>query len=277
MRRAVLLLFAAGFLYGLPSEALAQQRSSARSRVERAALQKHAREQHKARKRASRLERKSLSVRDRVRFGRAASKVYGRDRADRRSKYDRYRYEPYRQGNNRYRYGFSGRYRYPHRRGTRYGPAFCRYGVGHPVFGLRWCHEKAFWVYGRPYWTYYGPFPAVYRRPYYVGPSRRAYRPGYRLHYASLVDLLGHTAVDLLLYEVLRLGPASGNRVYGYWYDPRHHELGHHGTGYYDLGYRGDDYDDALALQLYLDEEPLAELTDFDRDGRVDVVLMNNR
>lgn len=233
MRRALLLLFAAGFLYGLPSESQAQQRSSARSRVERAALQKQAREQHKARKREFKLERKSLSARDRN--------------------------------------------RYPHRPGTRDGPAFCRYGVGHPVFGLRWCHEKAFWVYGRPYWTYYGPYRPVYHRPYYVGPYRPAYRPGYRLHYASLVDLLGHTAVDLLLYEVLRLGPASGQHVYGYWYDPRHHELGHHGTGHYDRGYRGDVYDDALALQLYLDETPLAELTDFDRDGRVDVVLVNNR
>lgn len=121
-------------------------------------------------------------------------------------------------------------------------PAFCRTGEGHPVFGRKWCVEKGFGL-GRGTWSRGDIGDIIFRST----PERDA----------AILDRSGLTQVlgDGLLERLLQ-GSAGASRdapVTGRWLE---------------LEERG-----ARVLQLRSGGRPLAELTDLDRDGRVDVNL----
>lgn len=121
------------------------------------------------------------------------------------------------------------------------------------------------------------------RRLHRTHPGRRhfgfrnTHRLGYEIVHARslgfdhLAAILGYGVLEYLLYEQLGLHHGYGRHVTGRWHDARHHRP--HGTAYYSVGYRSPAYHDALALQLYYQGERIAELTDFDRDGAVDLLL----
>lgn len=138
------------------------------------------------------------------------------------------------------------------------GPAFCRSGAGHPVFGRGWCLRKGFGLGG----SRFGHLEEILFRRHGRGT----------FGHAALVDVLGHATLDYLLHDVLGLAPHRGRHLTGRWHDSRLH--GPYGAAFYEVGYRGSPYRDALALQLYLDGDRVAELIDFDRDGRVDLLLI---
>lgn len=94
------------------------------------------------------------------------------------------------------------------------------------------------------------------------------------LHREALAEILGYEILDYFSYQVLGLDSHYAGRLTGRWYDAGHDP--YDDSAYYELGYRGYEYDDGLALQLFLDGERLAELTDFDRDGEVDLVLVRS-
>ena len=222
-------------------------------------------------RRAVRFDRRDIRVDRRgIRLDRRDTRLDRRDsRLDRRGRFD------------------------PRYRAGRRGPAFCRSGAGHPVWGRRWCLEKGFGLgggyYGYDRYDRFGRFGRYdrfgrygYRRAR-IGRSlpeiifgRRYLDPGYRyrraiLGRAGLGEILGLVAADYLLYEVLGLSPYDGLRVHGYWRDGRFYD--HRRSAYWQAGYRSPEHSDALALELLLEGERVAELTDFDRDGVVDLLL----
>lgn len=135
-----------------------------------------------------------------------------------------------------------GRERGRERRGEAPGPAFCRSGEGHPVFGRRWCLDKGFRL-----------GDAVWRRVD-VGDVLLG-QPGERdpVEEPDLVEILG----DVILGRVLEAsGLAQRDDLSGRWTRSASGE--------------------ARVLQLRAGERPLAELTDLEGDGRVDVVLVND-
>lgn len=125
-------------------------------------------------------------------------------------------------------------------------PAFCRTGAGHPVFGPRWCVEKGFGLGGG--WQRVHFDGVVFK-----GPAHR--RDDETLDESDLLEVLG----DVMLDDLRRGAPAGrrGERragsIAGRWLEPET---------------RG-----ARVLQLRIGARPLAELTDLDADGKVDVVL----
>lgn len=133
-----------------------------------------------------------------------------------------------------------GRDRGRQARGEAPGPAFCRSGEGHPVFGRRWCLEKGFRL-GDHVWRR-GDVGDVL-----LGGADERERAGD----PDLVDILG----DVILG---RLREASG-------LDDRR-DL----SGRWVRSSSGD----ARVLQLRSGARPVAELTDLEGDGRVDVVLI---
>lgn len=190
---------------------------------------------------------------------------YDRDRGDDRDRDDD-RYERRRDRDDRDRYDRrSGDYvdvilgrrgderarrrdRRDRRRGN--GPAFCRSGRGHPVHGRQWCRDKGWGSYdrGRVVWYRRAGWDDVrYRR------SRVSYGDGTILDQRDLVDILGDVIFRRLTRETHL---ARTDRVRGRWLRP---------------GGR------ANVLQIRSGAYPVAELTDTNGDGRVDVVLLPRR
>ncbi|HEX8695546.1 MAG TPA: hypothetical protein VF746_24245 [Longimicrobium sp.] len=119
------------------------------------------------------------------------------------------------------------------------GPSFCRNGRGHPVYGRSWCLDKGFGL---------GRDIGVWRRAPWDTVRFLSYRrTGGSLARDLLVGVLGSVVLNRLTYGV-------SDPVTGYWSS-------------YDSG--------PMVLQLNSGYTPIAELTDFDRDGRVDMVLLN--
>lgn len=119
-------------------------------------------------------------------------------------------------------------------------PAFCRTGEGHPVFGREWCIQKGFGL-GRVSWRRGDLGDIIFR-----GSPRR---DGAILDRRVLGEVLGDVILD-------RLFDASDERgrnvpVTGRWLE--------------EAGVR--------VLQLRAGDRPLAELSDLDGDGVVDVLL----
>lgn len=127
------------------------------------------------------------------------------------------------------------------------GPAFCRNGQGHPVHGRQWCYEKGWGLDdGRydPRWERRRWEDIVFRAP-------RDRRSGV-LDELTLIDVLGRVVFGRLQEHGHQLG--AHGPIVGRW------------TGA-DTGGR--------VLQLRAGGLPLAELTDLDGDGRVDLVLVH--
>lgn len=122
-------------------------------------------------------------------------------------------------------------------------PAFCRTGEGHPVFGRDWCIDKGFGL-GRNTWRRGDLGNVIFRgdRRY---DDRILDRPG-------LEEILGGIILGRLL---ARSDADDAGRLTGRWLE---------------LEDRG-----ARVLQVRAGNQPLAELTDLDGDGRVDVSLWN--
>ncbi|MGH7475566.1 MAG: hypothetical protein ACRELD_04700 [Longimicrobiales bacterium] len=126
------------------------------------------------------------------------------------------------------------------------GPAFCRSGEGHPVFGRRWCVDKGFGLGGRDVrWDRRRAWEDVILR----GPRDRRFEDD-----RGLIDVLGDVVFGRLDTQRRQMG---GERPL----DGRWLRL--------DNG--------ATVLQVRSGSLPIAELTDIDADGRVDVVLVPRR
>lgn len=130
--------------------------------------------------------------------------------------------------------------------GDRSGPAFCRTGEGHPELGMGWCLEKGF-VPGSARW-----------RPRDLGdvvfdprPRRRADRGSFGER--ALEDILGESTFGQLVSHRGTLGIDEG--LEGRWHVPR-------------------ERDSARVLQVRSGGLPIAELSDLDGDGRVEVALV---
>jgi hypothetical protein len=121
------------------------------------------------------------------------------------------------------------------------GPPFCRGNRpgGHPVHGSEWCRAKGWQAtWSRTRWD-----DAVLRSP---GPRRGVYEQD------SIADILGRVVFGRVESQRRRLGadgPMQGRWVQG----------------------RGG----AQVLQIRAAGIPIAELTDLNGNGRIDVVLLN--
>jgi len=127
------------------------------------------------------------------------------------------------------------------------GPAFCRNGSGHPVFGRRWCAEKGYGL------GYAGVHALRWERQHWndVRFDRRWYRTRLGLlDGRMLVGVVGRAAYGRL--DVLRRHAGSRYALTGRWVRP--------GGG-------------ALVLQIRSGPTAIAELSDLNGDGRVDVVM----
>ena len=168
---------------------------------------------------------------------------------ERQRYYERLRYQ--RRVNDRYaRYARYDRYGRVYDSGRNgYGPAFCRSGQGHPVYGRQWCLDKGFGL-GRSYGTWQRAWwdDARFRYDRYDRYDRYGRRD---LGRDLLLAVLGDALLGRLTYGV-------SEPVYGRW------------TSY--------SYGGPAVMYLYSGNGsyPLAELTDYDRDGRVDLVLVNS-
>lgn len=120
------------------------------------------------------------------------------------------------------------------------GPAFCRSGAGHPVFGRSWCVRKGFGL-GHDRWRRSDLGDVLF--------GRTPLRDGAVLDRAGLEELLGAVVLGRLL-EGTPLD-ARDRRVTGRWLERR----------------------GARVLQLRAGGRPVAELSDLDRDDVVDVLL----
>lgn len=137
------------------------------------------------------------------------------------------------------------------------GPMFCQNGQGHPTKGMRWCYEKGFAT------------PRDYRRDdrrddrrnqqlrwerrtiedvIFGTPRRDSDRRRVTMDQRVLGEILGVAAMR----DLERV--ASGS-VVGRWVQPSR---------------------TVRVLQLRDGLGPLAEMTDYDGDGRVDLVLVNS-
>lgn len=159
--------------------------------------------------------------------------------------------------------------------GARGGPAFCRSGAGHPVFGRRWCHRMGFGLGGFGHGDLLGRGGGFGLSDIFLGGDHRHRHRGFHqrrpLGHADLGALLGLALFDRLLFDVLGLSPWEARRITGRWHDTRRHDRRR--AAWWQRGHRPVRGADALALQLLLDGERVAELADLDRDGRVDLLL----
>lgn len=118
------------------------------------------------------------------------------------------------------------------------GPAFCRSGAGHPVYGRAWCLDKGFAL-GSQDWRRVDLGRVVIRRK-----EDRVDRGG-------LIDILGDIVFGRIEEHRTRLnveGPLSGS-----WLEPP---------------------DGPRVLQVWAGGAPVGELVDNDRDGSVDLIVM---
>jgi len=127
------------------------------------------------------------------------------------------------------------------------GPPFCRNGQGHPTKGRQWCADKG-WGVGSaaPNWGWEqgGWSDVIFRNP--------APRQGGPVAQRSMGSILG----DMVLGRLTRVGMDSGlsGPLDGRWLALP--------TG-------------GSILQVRMGGYPLAELGDFNRDGRADAVVLN--
>jgi hypothetical protein len=140
--------------------------------------------------------------------------------------------------------------RYDDRRAKKHGrgPAFCRSGAGHPVHGRRWCLEKGYGLGVR------GVHDTRWERRYWddVVFGRRWYRTrGSYVDGRVLVDVVGRGVYGRL--DIMRRRMGVRYALTGRWIRPR---------------------GGALVLQVRAGPVAVAELSDVDGDGRVDVVLV---
>lgn len=128
---------------------------------------------------------------------------------------------------------------------TKNGPSFCRSGAGHPVYGRQWCLEKGHGL-GTSIWHHAHVGKVVFGRV----PKGRIESP--RLGAREVAEIL----TDVVLDEIF--GKSH--------YDLDRAQLG--GT------WRGGSTEGILVLEVLSGGAPVAELTDSDLDGEVDVVLV---
>jgi hypothetical protein len=118
------------------------------------------------------------------------------------------------------------------------GPSFCQSGAGHPQFGRQWCLDKGFGL-GSGHWS---------RATWGDVRFQTTRRTTGSIARDVLVGVLGNVMLNRLAYGAS--GPVTGQWVsYG--------------------------SSSPSVLQLRSSGAPLAELTDYNRDGRVDLVLVN--
>jgi hypothetical protein len=142
----------------------------------------------------------------------------------------------------------AARTRYPDLRGDppRNGaPAFCRSGEGHPVWGRDWCLAKGFGLGdGTRAWGVARTIEdVIFGRP---DTRRRTLEPD------RLASLLGEVAFGRLALQAMVLG--GTDPLTGRW-----------------LG----EAEGPVVLRVSSGPTPVAELVDYDRDGRVDAILFN--
>lgn len=128
------------------------------------------------------------------------------------------------------------------------GPPFCRNGQGHPVHGMRWCRDKGFGN-GRASarWEDRGWEDIILRQP-------RDARSQGTLDRGGLIDVLGDVVFGRLEGERQRLGGRT--TLDGRWLDLS---------------------DGGRVLQIRSGSLPVAELSDVNGDGRVDIALVPRR
>jgi hypothetical protein len=124
-------------------------------------------------------------------------------------------------------------------------PAFCRSGEGHPVWGRNWCLDKGFGLGDRPgSWGVARTIEdVVLRRP---DPRQRT------LDQRGLAEVLGEVVFGRLALQSVVLGAAEP--LTGTWLaEPQ----------------------GPTTLRVMAGSLPVAELVDYDRNGRVDAVVFN--
>jgi len=124
------------------------------------------------------------------------------------------------------------------------GPAFCRSGAGHPVYGRQWSLEKGFGLGG------FGWRRATLGRIVFQRTPRG--RVEGRIGTREVVEILTGAVLDEIFGE--RRGNRDRSRLAGAW--------------------RGGPDDGILVLELFDGDDSIAELADTDLDGDVDVVLI---
>ena len=134
----------------------------------------------------------------------------------------------------------------------RVGPPFCRNGRGHPVHGMQWCRDKGFdtgddGVLGTR-WEDRGWDDII------LGAPRGRERKSETVGEGGLLDVLGEVIFGRVDGERRRLG--GSEPLSGRWLSPDGR---------------------SRVLQIRSGGIPVAELTDADGDGRVDVVLVPRR
>lgn len=123
-------------------------------------------------------------------------------------------------------------------------PAFCRSGEGHPVWGRSWCVDKGFGLGDdRPRWGRVTDIEDIVLRP-------RTDRE--RLDRGGLIDVLGDIVFGRLAVQSLVLG--AEDPLTGTWISR-------------DDGPR--------VLRVHAGDLPVAELVDADRDGGVEMLVVN--
>ncbi len=122
------------------------------------------------------------------------------------------------------------------------GPAFCRSGGGHPVFGRAWCIEKGYSL-GHDQWRQVD-FAVVLAIPA---------QPG-RMEHDSLQQMLGDEA--FARFDAQRTDLGLADPLDARWLLPA----------------KG-----PAVLQLWSGPWPVAEIVDHERDGKADFVVMNFR
>jgi hypothetical protein len=124
-------------------------------------------------------------------------------------------------------------------------PSFCRSGEGHPVWGRNWCLDKGFGLGdGRSGW-------AVTRRVEDIVFGRPDTRRR-TLDRHQLTTVLGEVTFGRLALQSVVLG--ATDPLTGMW-----------------IG----DANGPLTLRVVSGSTPVAELVDYDRNGRVDTIVFN--
>ncbi len=140
---------------------------------------------------------------------------------------------------------------YEHRRVRDYrtrAASYCRSGYGHPQGGWSWCVDQGF---VQPYFE--GQWIAMYNRDIRFRRAQRTRSDG-QLGERKLIQVIGHRSFDRLhdhSHRIGRYGRLSGEWIYL--------------------------HDGGLALGVFADGFPVAELRDQNRDGRVDVTFLADR
>jgi len=125
------------------------------------------------------------------------------------------------------------------------GPSFCRSGAGHPVYGRQWCIDRGFGL-GSASWRKVPPGQIKFGRVP-QGPINTT-----RLGWREVAEILTDAALDEIFGESQY--DLDRERLTGEW--------------------RGGDTEGLLVFELMLGDDPVAELTDLDLNGEIDVVLI---